>query len=320
MKLDIISYNDLLKGDAQAKQELETALLNKGIVGIRDIPEYEKLSRNYINAARAFTKLPENVRNQYAPDRDSGETEGYELGAEWFKNKNGEWQIDDKKASFYAHVPDKPEKNKWPREVDLKTAYVAMGECILSTGKLLLDVMGLNDTVGLDHQYLRGYARMLHYHKENDATNENPNWCGAHLDHSIFTGLMPAYYFIGDQEVDEPEEAGLYIKPTQGSEFEKIYASDKSVLMFQVGEFGQIASNDRISATKHKVKKAQGGIDRYTLAVFHEANPEALIKSSSVLTQDERYSKNKLADGSIRYGKWCEASFERYRAMTKEKP
>ena len=213
MKLDIISFNDL--NDAKAIAALTNALLQKGIVGIRDVPEFENKSRAYINAARMFSKLDDTVKQKYAPDRDAGDTEGYELGAERFKNKDGVWQVDDKKASYYAFVPDHV-KNIWPLEVDLKTPYLALGELIFKTGKKILDIMGLNHQVGLNHDKLVGYGRMLHYHKESDATNDNPNWCGAHLDHGVFTGLVPAYYFRDGIEINEPDESSLYIVPRDG--------------------------------------------------------------------------------------------------------
>lgn len=314
MELDVISYDDLLdNSNLTARKNLESALLQKGIVGIRNVPEFEIKTRAYIAAARAFSALPEGIKQQYAPDRESGDTEGYELGAEWFKNKEGVWLTDDKKASFYAYIPDRDD-NKWPREVDLRTAYLTLGELIFKTGKLLLDVMGLNEVVGLKHDLLVGYGRMLHYHKENDLTNENPNWCGAHFDHGVFTGLVPAYYFRDGKEVDEPIEAGLCIASSEDQVLEKIHANDKSILLFQVGEFGQLVSNDRIRATRHIVKKANGGIERFTFALFYSADDNAVIQSTSKLIQDARYKAHQTPDGSISYGDWQKASFERYRA------
>lgn len=313
--LDIISYNDLaVAKNPEAINQLKRALFSKGIVGIRDVPEFENKSRAYIKAAQQFALLNESDKQKYTPDRNAGNTEGYELGAEWFKNKEGVWQIDDKKASFYAFVPDNIIKNIWPHEVDLKTAYLALGELIFATGKMLLDTIELNDHTGLAHDKLTGYGRMLHYHKESDITIENPHWCGAHFDHSLLTGLMPAYYFRNGIEVDEPEEAGLYIMPSDSNQFEKINSSDKEVLLFQVGEFGQLISDDQIKATKHMVGKAKGEIERFTFALFYNADDNTIIKSKSVLIQDERYKLNQFADGSISYEKWANASFKRYRA------
>jgi len=311
MELDIIAYQTL--ATTAARKKLETALFTKGIVGISGVPDFIATTTAYINAARAFSALPAAIKAQYAPARAAGETEGYELGAEQFQDESGAWQVDDKKASFYAFVPEDA-RNHWPREVDLKTPYLSLGELIFITGKMVLDAIGLNTIAGLNHEGLVGYGRMLHYHKESDATNVNPNWCGAHFDHGVFTGLVPAYYFRSGEAVAEPEEAGLFIKPTDREGFEKIYADDKSILLFQVGEFGQLASHDRIQATKHFVKKARGGIERYTFALFYSAAGNTVVQSRSVLREDARYVGNRMGDGSIAYSAWENASFARYLA------
>jgi isopenicillin N synthase-like dioxygenase len=313
MNLDIISCQDLLVADPAALQQLEAALLRKGIVGVRGVPEFEKTTRTYIHAARAFAALDAKVKQQYAPDRDAGKTEGYELGAEKFKDAAGNWQIDDKKASFYACVPEKP-CNIWPRETDLQTAYVALGELIFKTGKLLLKAVGLHDAMGLDHDLLEGYGRMLHYHPEVDHATANLDWCGAHFDHGVFTGLVPAYYFQEGEEIAEPEDAGLYIIPSDGEAFEKMPVTDKSILLFQVGEFGQLLSNDRIRATKHTVKKVKSGIERFTFALFYSAHDDTIVNSTSILTTDTRYANSKLADGTLTARQWNENSYARYRA------
>src|SRR5258708_6440209 len=92
--LDIISYSDLLEpSNTCALQELENALLHKGIVGIRGVPDFEAKTQKYIHAARHFSALSDELKQHYAPNRDAGKTEGYELGAEWFQTQEGRWQI-----------------------------------------------------------------------------------------------------------------------------------------------------------------------------------------------------------------------------------
>lgn len=311
MNLDVISYEDF--SNTNALKKIEAALLQKGIVGVSGVPEFENKTRAFITMARQFSALENEIKQQYVPNRDAGDTEGYELGAEWFKDQKGAWQIDDKKASFYAIVPDH-DRNKWPQEVDLKTAYLELGNLVFNTGKLLLNAMGLNETMGLSHDQLVGYGRMLHYYKEEAATSPNENWCGAHYDHGVFTGLVPAYYFRNNHEVAEPDEAGLYIKPSNHDEFQKILTHDKSILLFQVGEFGQLLSHDRIRATKHFVKKAFHDIERYTFALFFSAAGDTQVKSHSQLITDARYVDNQ-EKGAITYKKWESASYERYRAI-----
>lgn len=92
-----------------------------------------------------------------------------------------------------------------------------------------MNMISLNQGAGLSHDKLVSYGKMLHHYRENDKTNENPSWCGAHFDYGFFTRLIPAYYFVDGIEVDEPKEAGLCIVPDDGDQFEKINASDKEI-------------------------------------------------------------------------------------------
>jgi len=310
MNITTISYHDLMSTDASIIQH---ALFNDGIIGIKDVPDFLHKSQQFIQTARKFAALDSKIKEQYAPKRDDGDTEGYELGAEWFQDAKGNWHVDDKKASYYAFVPDRAQ-NKWPREIDLKTAYLELGHLIFNTGKLILDKIGLNHHAGVDHDKLIGYGRLLHYQKENDATNENAHWCGAHFDHGIFTGLMPAYYFENGNEVAEPSEAGLFIKPTNGKDFVKINSTDKSTLLFQVGEFAQLVTHDRICATEHLVRKAKSNIERFTFALFYSPDAATTIQSKSTLAKDSRYIENMSADKRINFEKWNAASFAKYRA------
>jgi isopenicillin N synthase-like dioxygenase len=316
MKPTILSYDDLIHPTPESQAKARQALCEIGIIGIKDIPNYIKTCHEYIQAAVEFSQLPESIKQQYAPNRDIGQFEGYEIGVEKFLDSNHQWQIDDLKASYYAFVPDK-NKNQWPAEVDLKTPYLKLGTLIFNTGKYLLNFLGLNEDVGINHEDLFGYGRMLHYQKTQDTNQFTSDWCGAHFDHSLFTGLMPAYYFKNGEPIDEPSEAGLYIIPTGKNQFTKIEANDKSVLFFQVGEFGQLISDDQIRATKHVVKKSNGNVDRYTFALFYNPEENTRVLSKSILTSDTRYSTNQCPEGSISFKQWNEASLERYDASRK---
>ena len=321
MKLDIFAYADLLNpNNLTVRENIEHALLRKGIIGLSHVPQFETLSRHYVEAARAFSTLPENVKQQYTPNRDAGDTEGYEIGVEWFQDNNGKWKIDDKKASFYAYIHNNYNKNKWPAEYDLKTPYLALGQLIFSATRVLLDALQLNESLGMDLNKLVGLGRLLHYCKEGDHTNDNPDWCGAHFDNGVMTGLMPAYYFREGKEIIEPAEAGLYIIPHGSQQFQKVHVPDKSVLLFQVGDFGQLMSDDRINATKHIVKKTPGNIERFAFALFTDPSHDTIVYPRSRLTQDARYLHNRAEDGGITYRQWQLASYAQYRATAKPLP
>jgi len=169
-----------------------------------------------------------------------------------------------------------------------------------------MDRMGLlNSTTLADHSM----GRMLHYSKSSDSETNNPYWCGDHYDHGLFTGLLPAYYFRGLNEVEEPAESGIFVRPHASSTFKKVVA-DKSVLLFQVGEFAQLCTNDAIHATEHRVVKAGGDIERFTLALFFSPPLDAAITSTSTLATDLRYGENTQCS----FWQWHTASLNRYRA------
>ncbi len=81
-------------------------------------------------------------------------------------------------------------------------------------------------------------------------------------------------------------------------------------MMFQVGEFGQLVTNDGIRATEYRVHKAARAIERYILAVFYNAPMDIPIYSNSMLTNDARYGA--LPGEPCTYRHWHEASFQRY--------
>jgi len=307
--LDVIFYEKLLQGDSDALQILDKALHENGIVGVRGVPGYREKYAQFIEAARTFSALPEEVKEGYKPNRELGETFlGYESGKEKFRRPDGSWVVDDLKTSYYAHIPDGA-KNKWPFEVNVKDPFQALGQLMADTGELVMHQIGLlGDATGFTLEEESRIGRMLYYRKSDN--NENPYWCGAHFDHGLFTVLLPAVYFVDGKQVAEPSEAGVYVRVAEKAPFRKVAATDLDVMMFQVGEFGQLATDDSIRATEHRVHKALGAIERYTLALFFNAPMDLPIRSKSILTSDARYGAEKGEPCTYRH--WHEASFARY--------
>jgi len=238
------------------------------------------------------------------PDRDSGKWLGYELGKEKFQRPDGKEVVDDCKASYYAMVPEHSD-NVWPKEVNLQTPFQVIGSLMDKTGRQVMEKIGLTGdkaALALDtHQV----GRMLYYRP-----TENPMWCGPHHDHGVFTTLLPAVYFTPDgKQVAEPEEAGLFVKSANDADFRKVVSDDPEVMLFQVGEFGQLATNDKIRATEHRVH-GSNTLERYTMALFFAAPFNSVHNSASVLTKDARWGSGE----SCRYGDWHIRSMERYRA------
>ena len=309
LELDVIPYEKLVEGDREALQVLDIALHEKGIVGVRGVPGYKEKYQQFVQAARAFHALPEETKERYMPNR--AETFlGYEVGKEKFKRPGGEWVVDDLKTSYYAFVPDNTQ-NRWPLEVNLREPFEALGELIADTGRLVMEKIGLlSERTGLYLDEDSRVGRMLYYRKS--MSNENPYWCGAHFDHSLFTAILPAVYFVDGEQIPEPHEAGLFVRTSDKASFTKVAAED-DVVMFQVGEFGQLVTNDGIRATEHRVHKALGAIERYTLAVFCNAPMDFVIHSDSVLTSDTRYGAK--AGEPCSFCHWHEASLNRYLAQ-----
>lgn len=311
LSLDVLAYDDFIRSDPAALATLEMALHEKGIVGIKGIPGYKAKVMKFIETARQFSALPEEIKLKYAPNQALGEKFlGYEMGKERFKRPDGRWVVDDLKVSYYGFVPDCIE-NKWPLEIDLRTPFQELGRVMSEAGEAVMSKIGLlGPSTGISVDGVPRVGRMLYYRKQTNSSVDNPYWCGAHYDHGMFTALLPAFYFENGKAVSEPMEAGLFVKTKVDGVFKKVVANDPDILLFQVGEFGQLATNDAIKATEHRVQKAAGCVERYTMALFFSAPMETVIHSFSELTQDSRYGGNVGMPCS--YGHWHEESFKRY--------
>ena len=311
LDLDIISYEDLIQETPQAMQILRSALHEKGIVGVKNIPGYGEKVAQFIETARKFSALSDEDKIAYSPNHEHGEFLGYDQAKEQFKRPDGRWVVDDLKTSYYALVPDAPE-NKWPSEIDVKTPFQELGSVMSHVGEIVMEKVNLlGKATGISIDGVPRVGRMLYYKKNSEQAKDNPYWCGAHFDHSLFTALIPAFYFLDGYAIQEPVEAGLYVKPTGETVFKKVAVNDPEIMLFQVGEFSQLVSDDAICATEHRVHKAQGNIERYTMALFFSAPSDTIIHSQSVLTQDARYGGKRGDPCTSQH--WHTASLDRYR-------
>jgi len=302
LDLDVISYEDFVNEEPKAMHILDKALHEKGIVGMRGIPTYKEKVLKYIKTAREFSSLPEEIKESYAPN--------HEKGNEKFQRQDGKWVIDDAKTSYYGFVPDSA-VNKWPFEVDFKTPFQEVGMLMSEIGESVMKQIGLiGSNTGICLNETPRLGRALYYcHNEEDVSG-NPFWCGAHFDHGMLTVLLPAFYFLDGEPIAEPPEAGLFVKTTQEGIFKKVIADDPDVMLFQIGEFGQLATNDAIRATEHRVHKPKNAIERYTFALFTDAPMDTVIHSTSELTKDARYGGKAGMPCSYRH--WNDESFKRY--------
>lgn len=288
---------------------LQNALYKKGIVGIRGIPSYAEKVQSFVETYQAFLALPSEAKKAVTSNHEVDQNFlEYEEGKEQFLDPDGKWLIDDLKTSYYAFIPENPQ-NKWPLDLDLRSAYQGLGEIMVDTAQRVMETIHLTGpSTGIFTEDIPKVGRMLYYQKKGDTHRDNPFWYGAHLDHDMFTALTPATYFVGENRIEEPDEAGLFLKV--GDKYKKILA-DPEILMFQVGEFGQLVTNDAIRATKHRVHKAHDKeVERFAIAVFLNPSMDTIIHSFSELTNDDRYSGQ--AGDPCSYQYWNDETFKRF--------
>lgn len=262
------------------------------------------------------------------PDRESGKWLGYEIGKEQFTREDGTTVVDTAKASYYMMVnygklnpSELP--NVWPEECELRTPVLGIGQLMFESGQKLLKLTGtIPDSSGVVLDDVNGVGRMLHY--MSDPSENNPLLCGEHKDHGLITALLSPFYTQDGKPIPEPDEAGLFVQPPHSDKYLKVASNDPEVLLFQAGEFAQLATNSGMQATnggmqatKHLVRKAaQVGIERFTMAVFIGPDNNAAIRSTDTLTTDPRYAEclAKSGDGTCRYPDWHIASMKKYEA------
>lgn len=63
LSFTIIPYESFAAGGAAAIEQLKTALLEQGIVGIKGVPGLEEKVHRFIDTARAFSALPDEVKS-----------------------------------------------------------------------------------------------------------------------------------------------------------------------------------------------------------------------------------------------------------------
>ena len=281
----VVNYNNLSK----CRDDLENALKTHGFVAISEVPDFKSIFGRFLENAIKFVNLPEEDKDKCKPENYY--SHGWSFGEEIFNEK-----LDAYKGSYYADLPQ-TDQNIWPHILpEFEKAYMDLGNLIFNTGIKILEILELKPDT------LQCKCRMLYYGQvPQDDKNDNPNWCGLHRDHGLFTGLCPAVYIKDGKIVDKPEGTGLFIR-------DKEIDAPNDVLLFQVGEVAHLISDGKIIATDHYVKKAYG-VERITLATFMSPLDNYVIESNDHKEYDDRYKEG------ITYGEWCEKSYKKYYKM-----
>ncbi len=291
LEVTTITYGQLTAQDPDSIGRLSSALQRDGAVAISHVPNFSEQRQAYFEAAIAFSGLSAEEKAHVAAGGvgDTYSYLGYDIGAERYA---GSEHADVTKASYYSvfdpNVPDFPH-NKWPEGVPLKPAFLELAKTIHSVGVLLAQSVDPESAKSLTKPGAQGFGRMLHYTPCEEA-DQNPFWCGEHTDHSFITGLVTAEYRVDGKKVDQPPGAGLEIRV--GDVYQRALTDPDSIL-FQVGEVGELMTNGKMVATKHRVNKPNPkveGLARHTLAIFIDPPMDEPIHSTSELAEtDARY-------------------------------
>jgi len=281
--MHVFDYSSL----SAQKARVVKAFHDKGIIAVQGVPGFVDAHENFIESARKFMGLTQETQAKYTPADAYGR--GWSYGIETFNEVTDAF-----KGSYYATYPESHAKspNIWPYEdvPDFKENYLNLVKIIFNMGKEiqpLIDI-SIND--------ISSVSRMLYYGPIRD-----PNaveWCGEHRDHGLLTGLCPGICYLDGKPVPKPAGTGLFIR---GEEF----SAPKDALLFQVAEVAELITNGAITATEHEVRKAVGGYERYSFALFMAPHPDYMIEST-LTKYNDRFSPG------MRYGEWNQRSFEKY--------
>lgn len=272
-----------------------------GFIAVRGVPGFIESRAEFLTRAQEFAALSDDLKNQCTTSKDKNL--GWSAGIETF---NG--MIDKYKGSYYVAIGDDNPRvgnnvwlsqDQWDQAEQFKNAYLALARLMFETGKEILPLIGLNN------ENLKALGRMLHYAKPSEMdADDNPNWCGVHRDHGYFTALIPSLFMKDGQPVKKPAGSGLHI-------YDREVVVPDDVMMFQVGEAAELISDGKIKATPHHVKKAYGGLERFTLALFMDTPFDVKMRVSDPKKINPDYISRYEPD--ITYGEWSKRSYNRYK-------
>ncbi len=281
--MNIVDYSAL----SSEKSRLNQSFHDKGVVGLRGVPGFEKAYEAFLQSSRQFIGLSHEQRAAYTPS--DSYSRGWSYGIETFNNVTDAF-----KGSYYTKYPEDHATvtNIWPTTdlPEFKQNYLDLVKVIFEMGKELLPLMDipLKDVTST--------ARLLYY-----GPIHNPKaveWCGEHRDHGLITGLCAGTYYLEGKRVPHPSGTGLFIRG------EEVDVPD-NILLFQIGEVAELVTNGAVTATDHQVRKAIGGYERYTLALFINPRPN-YVMNSTLTKYNDRFSPG------MTFEEWDQRSYAKY--------
>ncbi|KAK6227553.1 hypothetical protein QIS74_01108 [Colletotrichum tabaci] len=328
----VVSLADLKAGTVPFERLVEAFGPDSlGILVVKDVPpEFPQLRRQALSYASYLGNLPEDELRK-VENAAAKYLTGWSLGKEQLKDG----QVDTFKGSFYANCafytdpaldcarptaefspenfPEYLSPNIWPAPAVLpgfKSSLEDLCRLLIDAAVLVAracDRYAESEIEGYASGYVEHVvstsnttkARLLHYYPQSqeDATGNEDDWCGVHLDHSVLTALTSAM-FVDEQTaspavpadrntpdatlppLDElpgsPDPlAGLYIKSRAGETVQVKIPRD--CIAFQTGEALERITKGRFKAVPHFVRgvrpsMSNGRVARNTLAVFTQPN------------------------------------------------
>jgi len=350
MSLTRISYQELISNPNLVMKIKEAFGENSlGAILITDIPEFKQMKMKLLHLSKKMGELPEPIQSEYE-DENSLYAFGWSRGKE--KMKGG--KPDFAKGSYYANpICDEPTKDKnlikkyptvyspniWPSKhlPTFESHFKFVGQFMYNVGlkviKLCDDYLQVELNGKIPKNYLSNMikesntpkARLLHYYEQpQEKKKELDGACGWHLDHGGLTVLTKAVYLNEHfEEVQEPDDCGLYIKDRHGNIHHGVIPENS--LLCQIGEIFQVLSGGYLRATPHCVRSAAlKGVTRETFPCFIDVNAERDISLPKWSRDDVLETKGmtgldipKLTDRYEGCKTYCEFGTKTYQAYYK---
>ncbi len=308
--IKLFHHSSLQEPTAEVIAEINAEFKRVGYIAAEGVPGFGDAYQHYLDVERQFAALPNEIKAKCIGPNYAAR--GYSEGVEVLNPQDTKPVADTYKGSLYAAVPD-DSSNVWPDESlpELRNAYQEVAEILLNAGRKILPL------VGFTHEHVKGLGRGLHYKSVPSGEEDgNPNWCGDHRDHGVFTCLCPEAFFKDGVAVPRPENSGLYIegKPV-GVSLEG--ALSRNIAFFQMGEVIELMTNGKVRATNHLVKKARDGSEHFALAVFVDPEGEVLIDLRTCPQEvrekyADRLTEEDFAREYVTFEEWNARSLAKY--------
>lgn len=286
----VFQYDSLSDSIPQIKEQFH----NKGYIAIQGVPGFKEAWGTFLEEGlRPFAALSNEEKSKCTPATGS-DARGWSVGIEQLIKGF----VDHFKESYYIKYPEvETSPNIWPQTIpQFKETYLKLAKVMFNTQ---LEVLG-HMSKSVDD--IQGLGRVLYYRDVLPENDDGSKWWNTlHCDHGWLTGLTPEIYVKDGQIVPKPEGTGLHIL---GKE---ISVSD-DIMLIQIGEVMELASDGELTATKHEVLKAFG-YKRFAVAMFLDVPDDFVINCTNDLVK-QKY-KDRYEEG-ITYKEWGDKSLRKY--------